>query len=317
MPKLDQILDTDYNTIRNKIVRLLGQGDGQYGYGQQAYITSGPVYDGNSITKLQWDQLRADLTNVKLHQDGVPPPLVSLTSGSVITYDAASPNTNYNTVADQATLSRFNVGTGRSAVTVVSSQTRTGSWTYQSRCTLTVAFTNGSNPARGTSADFARYFFNSGGKLRFTTSRSGGSTSNQNTAWTNLLTSVGTVEFGGITPTLRHFYNLTNSYTTVYQLGATSPYSANYFRIEALCNCVGTNNSDGSASEITFRFTWQDDYQDPDSLVSPPPSNPPADVVDGTLTIGVQEVKAGGAILPSGTFSIESPSYSITSISYS
>ena len=59
------------------------------------------------------------------------------------------------------------------------------------------------------SADAARYFFNSGGKIRFSSSRTRGSSTSQNNAWTNVLNSAGTIEFGGDTENL-DFYILKN-----------------------------------------------------------------------------------------------------------
>ena len=41
---------------------------------------------------------------------------------------------------------------------------------------------------------------------------------------------------------------------------------------------------------------------------------PPDDVVDGTLTVTVTEKRATGSLLPSGTFTITRPTYSITAI---
>ncbi len=303
MPKFDtqspqRIAAADFNAIRNKIIEILGTGSGQKGYGQA--IASASVFSGNNITKAQWDLLRYDLINAKVHQDGVMPGIITLGSPAVIGYGAGYPNTNYDTIAEQAILDRFNIGAGQSVLSTAATQTRTGSWSTQSQCTLTVTFST---------VDEARYFFNSGGKIRFTSSRTGGAATSQNTAWTNLLsTSVGTVNFGAQTPSAVNFYTLTTAYQNVFVLSSTTPYSANYYRIEALCNCTDPTNTNGTASTVTFRITWKDDYLDPHI-------DPPGDTVDGTLTLNVEELKAAGAMQPSGTFSITSPSYSISAIS--
>ncbi len=305
MPKFDtqdpqRIAALDYNSIRNKIIGIIGTGSGQQGYGQP--VQSASVFPGNNITKNQWDLLRYDIVNAKVHQDGVLPSIITLASGDYIGYGAGHPNTNYDTIAEQAILDRFNIGAGQSVLSTVATQTRTGSWSTQSQCTLTATF---STP------DEARYFFNSGGNIRFTSSRTGGVVSSQNTAWTNLLsTSAGTINFGAQVPTTVNFYTLTTSYQQIYQVSSTTPYSANNYKIEALCDCTDPTNINGTASSVTFRITWSDSYVDP-------APDPPGDLVDGTLTINVEELKASGALIPSGFFTITSPVYSISSISAS
>ena len=293
------IAAVDYNAIRSDVISILGTGTGQRGYNQP--IVSQPVFAGNTITKAQWDALRLDLLNITLHQTGIYAPIVTLGDKAVVGYGAGSPNTNYNTVIEQAILNRFNLGAGQSVVTSAISQTRVGPWATQSQCTVTVNF--------GT-ADKARYFFNSGGKLRFTSNRTAGTSSQQNGAWSNLLnTTVGTVTFSATIPSVINFYSLTTSYQTVYALSASTPYSANYYEIAALANSTGANNSTGTASTVTFRITWRDNYVDSG------PELPPGDYVDGQLSINVEEVKATGALLPSGTFTVLSPTYSISPIS--
>lgn len=300
----DQILALDYNTIRNKVAAVLGTGSGSRGYGQT--LASSAVFGGypggNIISKAHWDNLRYDIINAYLHQTGLTPSIVTINSGDYIGYGAGYPNTNYSTLADQLELNKFSIGAGQSVVSSVATQSRTGSWTTRSECVLTVTFSD---------ADRARYFFNSGGKIRFSSSRTGGSSTAQNNSWTTLLnTVVNTVSFGANTPDLVNFYTLTNSYQQFYQVGASGIYTPNYFRLEALCNCSGANNATGTASTVTFRISWNDGYVDPYAAPVPPDDN-----IDGTLTLNVEEFKATGALVPSGTFSITSPTYSLSVIS--
>lgn len=292
----------DYNTIRNKIIALLGPGTAQRGYGQP--ISSSAVSTGNTITQEHWDKLRYDLTNIKLHQDGVNPPIVTLTPGAVIRYGAGHPNTNYSTLADQADLARFNIGVGQSILSSKGSTTYTSAWSTAANATLTITFS--------TAAE-ARYFFNSGGKIQFSSSRAGGAVSAQNTSWTNLLSTVGTVSFGGATPSLANFYTLTTSYQTFFSYSASSSYANNFFRLQALCNCSGANNATGTATSVTFKISWIDNYNDPDGVIT----FAPTDTVNGTLTVAVGELKATGPLIPSGIFTITSPSYSLSSITAS
>ena len=312
-----EIASSDFNAIRADTISILGNGIGQRGYGQ--VIASAPVFAGNTITAAQWDLLKLDLINIKLHQDGTLPPITTITPGDVVQYSAGSPNFNYRLVADQAVSNRFNVGVGQSTVSTGTTVSRTGSWTTQSQCTVTVTFngyTRGSDSAIISPTDHARYFFNSGGKLRFSSNRSGGSSTQQNNAWTNLLnTTVGAIEFGAVTPALVNFYSLTTSYQQVYQISLSTPYSSNYYLIEALCDCSEPTNVNGTATELTFRITWRDDYVDPGNAPADVPNTD--DIVNGTLTIIVDDIIASGILLPSGTFEMESPTYSASSITSS
>ncbi len=300
MPKLDsqtpaRISNLDYNSIRDKIVSILGTGSGSRGYGQS--IISSPVYAGNLITAQQWDELKTDLINIKVHQDGLLPAIADIQRNDVVSYGAGHPNTNYDSLADAALLTRFNIGTGQSVVANKATQSTSSAWSTQAQAVLTVTFG---------SADQGRYFFNSGGDIRISATRAGGSATQQNNAWTNLLSNVGVQRFSGNFPTLVNYYALTNSYQTYYYLPYSTPYSSNFVRLEASCNVA--NNSGGTATVVYIKITLQDDYVD-----LGPPS--PGDSVDGTLTITVDELKASGLMQPSGSFSITSPSYSLSAIS--
>lgn len=314
MPVGSDIQALDFNAIRSKVIEIIGPGSGQKGYGQP--IASSSVFAGNNITAAQWDGLKLDLINIKLHQDGVPPPITDVASGDVIRYTAGQPNYNYNSIIDQASLAKFNIGTGQSIVATKASQTTTATWSTQAQCTLTVSFPGGytvtnadSTSWTASQSDHARNFFNSGCKIRFSSSRTGGAVTQQNGAWTNLLnTTVGTVSFGAAVPASVNFYSLTTSYQPMVTFNSSTPYSSNYFGIEALCNCTDATNVNGTATQVTFRITWRDNYTDY------PGPTPPGDVVDGTLSISIEELKASGPLLPSGAFSILSPTYSISSI---
>ena len=293
----DIISATDYNTIQTKINSVVGTGSGSFGYGQT--VNSSQVAAGNTVTKTQWDALRYDVVNALLHQTGVGPTITTVNVGDVIRYGAANPNFQYNTLADTATSNRFNIGSGRFFTQVLQTTSRTASWTAAVSTTATVTFNT---------AEQARFFFNSGGKVRFTSSRSGGSSSSQNNSWSNVLTTAGTQAFSA-SGTSVNFYNLTSTYQTYYLVSSSSPYSANTYRIEASCNV--SNNSSGTANVLNFRITWSDAYRDPDAVAGRPESlNPPTDVVDGTLSLTIDELRATGSVQPSGTFTITGPASS-------
>ena len=289
----------DYNTIRTKIIGIMGTGAGQSGYGQT--LLSSSVAFGNTVTKAQWDNLRFDIFNARLHQDGVAPTIVTATSGQPVRFGAGHPNNQYNTQADTAIANKFNIGTGQFVIESATSTTRTTAWNSNLTATVTVTFAT---------ADQARHFFNSGSKIRCASSRTGGTGSPQNSSWSNILDSAGTVAFGGNTSGL-NFYNLTNSYQTFYLLTASAPYySGSQYRIEVVSNVA--DNSIGGATQLIFRVTWTDSYTYTGSGSSSFPDN-----IDGTLTLTVDELRASGTLQPLGTgpFVLTRPGYSISGIS--
>ncbi len=302
-----QIYASEYVTIQDKVQSLLGTGTGTRGYGQ--VVQSADVYIGNTITKAQWDLLKYDIINVRMHQDGVLPAIVTVNVGDPIGYGASSPNSNYDTLIEQALVNRFQIAASQSIVASKGTATYSSPWSASATMTLTCTF--------GTSNE-ARYFFNSGGKIRLTPTLTGSTSTAQNNAWVNFLTSVGTRAFGASTDPFVNYYTLTNSYQTYYQGSLSTPYSANNFKLEAKTDVA--DNSTGTATTLYLKVTLTDSYIDPDTLQNPgssPMSNPPNDSVNGTLSIAVEELKAAGSLEPSGSFTITSPTYSLSSISAS
>ena len=285
-------------TIQNKAADLLGTGDATRGYNQT--VLSSDVFPGNQITRAQWDLLKTDIVNILYHQNGELPNIVTVNSGDVIQYGAGHPNTNYDTLLETAIANRFRVASSQSLVTSRGSATYTSAWSSSAQFTLTVTFST---------ADQGRYFFNSGGKIRLNTFISGGTGNSQHNAWVNFLNSVGIRSFGADTDPLVNYYTLTNSFQTYYQNSLSTPYSANNYRLEARTNVA--NNSTGTATILTLRVTLTDAY------VPTGAAPAPSDQVDGTMTISVEELKAAGALFPSGLFSIVSPAYSLSVITAS
>lgn len=324
MSNITRIIDNDdYNTIRARIIAVIGTGninpdtellDPTFGYGQT--IISNVINNGDIITKEQWDALRFDILNARIHQDGSTPSIVEPSKGQAIRYGSGSPNNQYNLQTTTAINNRLNLGAGQFSVeaasngavplaTPVSPVVRSVPWTNQVSCTVTVTFND---------SDHSRYFFNSGGKIRFSSSRSGGASTLQNSNWTALLSGIGSIDFGGIstisgTP---NFYNLTSSYQTLINRSGSGTYSGNNYLIQ-----VRRNND----IQIQFIVQWTDNYIDTS------PSTPPFDVVDGVLELEVNEIRASGTLFPlaadavrlgiptPGNFTIDRPVFVISSIS--
>lgn len=302
------IAAADYNTIRTKVANVLGVGSASSGYGQtlnsEAVNPLDPDVEKRKITKEQWDNLRFDIINARVHQAEVAPILTVVSTSDPIKYGAAHPNFQYNSVANDVVTDRFvaaptQVITSAAAADPNRGVTLSTAWANSVSSTLTMTFA---------SADQARYFWNSGGRLRFSSSRTGGAGTQQNTAWTNLLSAVGSVDFTATSSTL-NAYTLTASYQTWYTSSSSSPYNNNDFTIRVKGD---TENSSGTAKIFYFEITWRDGYVD-----SPGPT-PPGDTVDGTLSLTVDEIYAEGILLPGNlpsSFAITRPVYSITAIS--
>lgn len=297
----NKIVAADYNRIRNKIIAVFGSGgtnpntgaaDPTFGYGQ--VLQSSTVANTNTITKQQWDNLRWDIYNARIHQTGEVPPIVAVTASSKIQATVL----NYESFADSAIAERNNVSADSTAIEAGTSTSRNFEWKNQVLCTVTVTFANAAQ---------TRHFFNSGGEMRFASSLARIRNDAQNIAWETLLNAVGTQIFDRT-----RIYTLTNSYVTWYINSSASPYGANNFQLQALCNVA--NNSNGTATQITFRAVWTDGYVDPPGGF--PGQFPPEDGVSGTLSLTVTQRRATGRTLqPTNTpFTIASPTYTISAI---
>jgi hypothetical protein len=290
----DFISATDYNTIRTKIQNVMAIGAGNFGYGQTTF--SSLISAGNSVTKNQWDALRYDIYNAILHQTGSAPSLTTVSVGDVIRYGASQPNFQYDTIADQATANRFNLGTGQFVTEAINTTSFSSSWYQSVSSTTSITFAT---------AEQARFFFNAGGKIRFASSRTGGNGEAQNTSWSNLLSSAGAQAFAGSLAGV-NFFSLTSSFQTFAEISGSSAYSNNKWRLEASCNV--SSNTLGTANIVNFRITWLDAYTDPPTGGGfSPGSFPPGDLVDGTLTLTVDQVRPAGFLQPSGTFTTIGP----------
>lgn len=298
---MPDIKATDINNIQNKVENVLGTGSASFGYGQS--INSSDVTSGQVITKAQWDAVRFDLYNILYHQRGTPPgtsTLVQIADGDVIDDEAGDPLQNYEFYASLAEDNRFDVG----LFTLDDDKANTGTvsvtFSTAAEVTLTVTFPT---------ANDARFFFNSGGKIRLNTVFTPSGSDQQSTAWNTFLTGIGDKDFTGQFISSTGWYNLTNSYKQYYQQSNSTPYSANNYRLEAKTDVA--DNSNGTAKILTIRISLNDSYVDPGAPA-------PGDSVSGTLKVTAKEVKATGFLQPSGDpFTINGPTYSFSGITTS
>lgn len=183
------ILDDDYNIFATgnaagtgdndtaNINTVWGSGSGEKGYGQSDTVSA--VSAGSTITATQWATLLNRISSAASHQGTTITSITNPVAGDTISaYAALSTNVTaiYNNRGDCAA----------SGTTASTNTDRTTSWGTSCTFEQTVTFAN---------SDSARYFFNAGGRVTLSFSRSGGSSNDANTAITDLCTAAGTLTF--------------------------------------------------------------------------------------------------------------------------
>jgi hypothetical protein len=304
----------DYNSIRNKVIAVLGTGTGNSGYGQDPRINSTAVSVGTAVTADQWQKLRWDIFNVLVHQTGSNPTIVNVSAGDTIRYGTSNPNNAYDTLANTITANRFTVGSGRVEPIGLGARASTFSWSGQAYIDITYTFPT---------ANDARFFFNSGGVIRISSLFSG-LNNQQNRAWRDLLalSSNQLVQFGGQIPDNgfspmngRNFYRLTNAFQTYHSSSSSSPYAANVYRLQARSNVA--DNSTGTANIVYIRVLFTDGYIDPGNSPGDIPDT--VDLVSGTLSVASDMLRPYGTMqTPPGTaqFTIVGPTSNLSSASF-
>jgi hypothetical protein len=235
---------------------------------------------------------------------------------------SADPFTQYSVFLADVLANRFTIASSQISTISKGTAVRTASW-GGGTASIAVRVT-----CTWSSADKCRAFFNTGGVIRFNSSKSVLSSNAQNNAWTSLLFAVGSKDFGAQTPNTtltgtsgQNYYTLTNSYQNWYSVTDSAPYGANRYDLQArTLNGAVANNNSGTSSGVDFIVKFTDNYIDPDTLASPlsvPASNPPGDSVDGTLTVAVSITKCVTTLHPdsAGAYVIEEPTITFTSVS--
>jgi hypothetical protein len=315
----DKITATDYNNIRSPLANIVGAGTADSGWGQS--VISSAVSEGTKVTATQITQLRNDIINAHTHIFGTAPTPASVAEHDVIKFNATtSPVSSYTALVSTINANRFTVAGSQSAVQsyAPSSTTWPGiygtNWTSLITCTITATWPT---------AAAARHFWNSGGQLRITASRSGGTGSGQNNAWTSILSTAGTRTFAAQTPSAgvapndgQNWFRCSNIRQLWYSLSGSSAYGSNSYKLYArTTDALSNSNSSGSASQGEWHIEFVDNYVDPGQH----PSNPVPDYtdsVDGTFTVAVEALYATGILIPLGTgnFSVILPTISTSAI---
>jgi hypothetical protein len=287
------------NNVAN-INTVWGIGTNDKGYGQTTLPIVSTVSAGtNVVTATQWTTLLNRIASAATHQNSSITPITNPTAGDTISAFAAL-STNITTIFNN----RLNCVSSGSSITSGGTVSRTTSWATSVTFTQTVTFASG---------DAARYFFNAGGRVTLTYSRSGGSVNSQNTAITDLCTACGTITItggsgtatisggsftgtnktgGSGSPTIASttgYYDLTTANVQVFTQSASSYYG---YEGNSLTINIKSNGTQGSNADAGSILTIATTIAKPGGLTT----------VDGTLTATL-------TLLPSETTNLTTTSW--------
>ena len=282
------IVDDDYNIFATgnaagtgdasvaNINTILGTGSGIFGYGQSGGLPAQNT--GDSIDAADWALLLTRNSTLASHQGTSITALTNPSSGNTVAaFAALSANitATYN--------GKLNAAASGSDASV--SSVTTTAWNTSSVLTKTFTFA---------SRNQLRYFFNAGGLIRLSWSRTGGTASSQNTSWTNTLTAAGTIVISGI-GTSKTIAGV--AYTGITKVGGSgtvrtlltgtgvlSPIAASEQLLFDQIPPSGYGDNEiqvlgsipNNGTVLTLKTDLSDDYTPPD------PGSP--DLVNGTLT---------------------------------
>jgi hypothetical protein len=277
----DEITAARFNLLQGRIATILGIGAGDSGYGQS--LTSSQVSVGAEIRASNLNAIYTDIVRARVHQIGsVPASIVQVAIGDIIAEDTSTnPNgilkgfTDYENTMSTVESNKFAIAGSQSTSAVGITSTRTSVWNSVIIHEVSVSFTD---------ANQARYFFNSGGEIRFSANIVGGSGA-KTLDWTTILQNMGTIKMnytdttttGLGTDSSIGFYDLTSSYQTIFTRDGTGLYSNNQYKVEAFR---------ATSNVIRFRITFNDGT-----------SGTNDEDVNGTLTSTVGLLRATGSFV--------------------
>ena len=316
----DSIEDGDFNNMRTNVNTLMGTaadvttgtytasntfGWGQGGAGVNAASAGGLIYADNAtggFKRLQDDiQAMCAFLGVSV-RSGVGSDVADGGSISAATW------TNSMLNVQDCWNARFSPAS-RTAATG-NSKTYTSAWANSLTSEATYTFA---------SEGACRGYFNGGGRIGFSASRAGGSSTTQNTNWTNTLSAMGdalllhdTGAGSSGTNAGIGFYELTTSYQTIWTKFGSGSYASNFFKLEAKVN------STTNPTVVTCKATFSDPHAEgsgalgPDGVAGTGDEDYNNDGVDGTITLN------GRTYTPDASgsgFSFSAPTVSCGSIS--
>lgn len=281
----DTITAADWDAVRNNILLITGTADDatQEGWGQSWSVFNPAA--GATITASNTNDIINAAQDIAVYTGAT-------NTISDVSAAATIQDTDLNNIQGTVT-NGYNARTTASS-SYLSAETkdtsqRTTAWSTAITHDCTVAFSSEAH---------RNAFFNAGGSITFTASRSGGSSNDQNTDWTNMLSAMGTIKMGytattassGTTTSLG-MYDLTTSYQTIYTKVGSGSYSTNYYQIQAQAP---------NTSSIRFLITMDDAHTGRGYF----------DSVDGTVTNNIGQLRPNSGTLPNGyTVTVATPTY--------
>ena len=316
----DLVLDTDFNTARTNVNYMLqtandntlgtysaatAYGLTQGGVGVNAASDGGLIYADNAtggFKRLQDDVQALCAFYGQTVRTGVGS---DVADGDSIT--AATWNNLMLNVQDCWT-NRFAASSYTSATG--DSETYTSAWASSLTAEATFTFANEQS---------LRAYFNAGGGVGFSASRSGGSSTTQNTNWTDTLSAMGDAlliynEGTGSSGTNNNIglYELSTSYQTIWTKFGSGSYASNFFKLEAKID------STTNPTVVTCKATFSDPHAEgsgalgPDGIASSGDEGFGNDEVDGTITLNGRTKTADAS---GSGFSFSAPTVSVGTIS--
>lgn len=254
----------DFNNFANtgspNVNQFWATGTLSSGYGQTQIST---VTASNLVTYTNWADLITAINDSALHQGTTHTPIAVPTSNDLITYESTLSSSLTNVYNNR--LNAAAVGTD-----ITNTGTRTTDWGTNAAIPTVTSVTT----VTFGSISAARYFFNAGGAILISCSRSGGAGTPTDLTWTQLCTDIGSIGLpavsspqtivsasydgltkfggGGQTPdiyTRSGFYNLTGTPVILFRQFASAIYTSDYIAIEYSL----------SGSTVTINVIFNDD----------------------------------------------------------
>jgi hypothetical protein len=297
----DIITAARYNVIQSKTGNVLGNGNGQLGYGQP--LQSFQLNNSKQVDAADMNRLRSDLVKIHAHQTGTSSISVIQEFSDINESDYVAYESLANTTYENRNL--IDIATQSSVEARITSQ-RNSIWggagqvnTIVHEFSVTfpgdflVTNINGTTQT-ASGVDHRRHFFNAGGEIRMSASIINGSGA-KTLDWASMFIAMSNVRFGyngvtassGIGTNLGNF-NLTNVFQTVYTKTGSSTYSDNSYVIKAR----GAQDS----NQIIFRIEISDNNGSTGAVFD--------ESVNGTITSSVSQLRPTGSYV-----SVISPVY--------
>lgn len=276
----------DSSTATNKLAALIGVGYSTRGYGQTGN-TIQTVSSNVVVTASQWNELRSAMNALNIHTGiGQTIPNVVTTGETIRANDGTLGRPNVSIVISTLDSNRLLYDITQMTLSSKLTSTRSTAWNTTVLHEFTASFTN---------EDDARYFFNTGGTVYVAASRTGGTVSQLNTDFSDMLSAMGTLKFGSTTTTRTGtggtvssigYYGLTGTYQTLFTVtGYGTSTTIGYILRARAESIVGANGGNGSLIRFQAELST---------------GLPPYNQVDGTLTSSVSELLAGGILVVNG-----------------